>query len=168
MRWSGLTEVIGMSAVILSLVFVGIEIRDNTAATKAQALLDFSSAANDLGLAVIEDDEFAEILIAGDADSEELTESNKARYRRYVFAMLNIYENAFIFNAEGLLDKNRMVLGQITLAFCWLNPGSILFGRTTGLCSMRSLGISLRADATGHLPVTRNISTDDLWLSLAE
>jgi hypothetical protein len=123
MKLSTLAEVVGVSAIILSLVFVGVEIRNNTAATKAQALLELNVAANDLSLAVVDNGEFSEILVTGDANVEELSEAGKARYRRWVYAMLNVHENAFIFNSAGLLDEASYAAWASSTCVLLAKPG---------------------------------------------
>ena len=50
MKLSTWAEVAGILALVVSLVFVGIEIRNNTAATSAQALLELNVAMNDVML----------------------------------------------------------------------------------------------------------------------
>ena len=47
MKLSKIAEIVGLIAVVISLVFVGLEVRHNTATTAAQALLDLNSSVNE-------------------------------------------------------------------------------------------------------------------------
>ena len=48
MKLSTWAEVLGIIALVVSLVFVGVEVRHSTAATSAQALLNLNDAMNEI------------------------------------------------------------------------------------------------------------------------
>ena len=105
MKLSTWAEVVGIVVLILSLVFVGIEIRDNTAATRLQALLELNVAANEMSLAITDSGEMAAIQIKGHSNLEQLSDVDRTRYRSWVYGILNVHENAFMFSSGGILDE---------------------------------------------------------------
>ena len=56
MKTSRLAEIFGTISVVLSLIFVGVEINQNTNLTRNQAYLDFAESLKDLTLQVATDD----------------------------------------------------------------------------------------------------------------
>ncbi len=97
MKLSTWAEVAGIAALVVSLIFVGIEIRDNTAATSAQALLELNVAANEIMLLQADNAELADIVRIGDLDVDPLSETERYRYMRTIYSVLNNQENAFMF-----------------------------------------------------------------------
>ena len=107
LKLSTWAEVVGIAAVVVSLVFVGIEIRHNTAATSAQALLELNNAFNEISLLQAEEAELADILLRGDSDLGSLGPIEHRRYAVFTSALMNTHENAFMFNKSGILDSDN-------------------------------------------------------------
>jgi hypothetical protein len=104
MNLSGWAEAIGIVALVVSLVFVGIEIRHNTAATSAQAQLDLNDSMNEIMMTQAENEDLAEIVRVGQLNPKALSESDHHRFFLHAFAVLNHNENAFMFFKNGLID----------------------------------------------------------------
>ena len=56
MKTSRLAEIFGTISVVLSLIFVGVEINQNTNLSRNQAYLDFSERVEEAGLQIATDD----------------------------------------------------------------------------------------------------------------
>ena len=110
MKLSTWAEVAGILALVVSLVFVGIEIRNNTAATSAQALLELNVAMNDIMLLQADNAELADIVRMGDSDIDSLSPTERYRYMRTIYSVLNNHENAFMFHTKGVLDANTYAI----------------------------------------------------------
>jgi len=106
LRVSVWVEAVGLVAVIVSLIFVGIEIRQNTTIASAQALLDLAAAANEILLAQAEDENLALIIKRGDTGIQDLDETERARYDALVVSLWNTYEAAYAYHAKGVLSGN--------------------------------------------------------------
>jgi len=104
-------EIVGVVAVILSLVFVGIELRNNTEAVKADnhySLLDLSFTQQ---LVILEDPELSAILskvLSGDTSS--LTTEQQFRGNLMREQLFNMWEVSF-YNA-----RSRQLEAEITIA----------------------------------------------------
>ena len=132
MKLSTWAEVVGIAALILSIVFVGIEIRDNTAATRLQALLELNVAANEMSLAIIGSGEMAAIHLKGHGNLEDLSDVDRNRYRSWVYGILNIHENAFMFSSGGILDEASYAAWAASLCDLLSEPGVQVIWRNEG------------------------------------
>jgi hypothetical protein len=103
-----LVDGIGLTAVLLGLVFVGFEIRQNTAATRAatqQAILDASLQAH---WGVMENPRLREVMILVREDPAWVTvtpqTSDHILLERFYWQRFNTLENAFYHYTEGSFD----------------------------------------------------------------
>ena len=107
-RARGIVDGVGLTAVLLGLVFVGFEIRQNTAATRAatqQAILDASLQAH---WGVIENPRLREVMIIARDDPDWATAtpqtSDHILLERFYWQRFNTLENAFYHYTEGSFD----------------------------------------------------------------
>ena len=99
-------EILGVVGVIMSLIYVGYELRQNTIATRSQshqALSDvFIGAVND----VMTDQDLARIIAMGSNDINELSEGERHQFTWYVTGEMIGWELAFYSYHDGaLLDE---------------------------------------------------------------
>ena len=106
MKISTWAEVIGIVALILSLGFVGMEIRHNTATTSAQAMLDLNDSMNEIQLLQFDNPESAEVARVGMRELEALSETDQHRFRMFAYSIINHGENAFMFFENGLISAS--------------------------------------------------------------
>jgi hypothetical protein len=99
-------EIAGILSIILSLIFVGVEIQQNTATSEAQALLDLNVAANEIASQTTEVEDFAQIMLKRMEDPSSLSPLERIRFRTWVYNILNVHEAAFIFYQKGVLDDD--------------------------------------------------------------
>jgi len=103
-RLKGTLEVIGLVAVLASLLFVGVELRQNTAAIQSQTSQDLMDSAHETLDAIITNAEFAEFILNAERSLADLSEVDRYRYRWYVHRDFDIWEQAFYEHAEGTLN----------------------------------------------------------------
>lgn len=105
-------EAVAILGVVLSLFFVGLQLRQN-------ALVSRASAYQDLGIAMAEgwrlrasDRELNDLVYrAGSADPDDwsnLTDSDIRRVRAYLLSTLRIYQSAYLEVQEGLLRPEAL------------------------------------------------------------
>jgi hypothetical protein len=97
-------EFVAAVAVIASLVYLAVQIRQNTKALKAsthQSLIDSTLSYQALTL---ENPEVARIRLAGNRSFSELTEEDQYRFRAAMEMMFRLFENAFVQHGRGTLD----------------------------------------------------------------
>ena len=101
--WASVAEVIGAVAVVISLVYVGIQINGNTIEIREanrQELINRSFVATGR---VVENAEVADILVKV-ADGEPLSPQESVQYSYFVRAMLYDVQEAYLLYREGRLD----------------------------------------------------------------
>ncbi len=101
-------EVLGLAAVAVSLVFVGLEVRQNTIASRAAAYQEHGSHLSDQWFALAQDPALARIIFAGEDKWDELTEVEKVQLTYAYIAIFRSYETILLQVEEGLLDQDAM------------------------------------------------------------
>lgn len=90
-----MVEAAGAIAVLLGLVFVGLELRQNTEAVEAATFQALTDASSNYILSIASDPELNRIFTTGHADPAALNEQEYARYfmvnRAYWVRMQNVY-----------------------------------------------------------------------------
>jgi hypothetical protein len=98
-------ELLAAAGVILSLLFVGLELRQNTAAVRATALNDLATGTRELLLTVSADGELSDLYRRWIEDDSAFTATEKARIRLLLAAMLRGAENAYLQARIGVVDS---------------------------------------------------------------
>jgi hypothetical protein len=105
-------EVAAAVGVVASLVFVGLELRDNSRAARAAAYQELGLAAADSWLMKASDRELNDLVEIADADDpaewEALTVSDRRLVESYVQGLLRQYETVFLQVNEKLLPAAAM------------------------------------------------------------
>ena len=78
-----LAEIVGAVAIVISLLYVGQELKSNTAAVKAASLQSITNASSGSILAIAENGELARIRLIGDQELSQLTNVERFQYRMY-------------------------------------------------------------------------------------
>ena len=122
-----IAEIIGAAAVVVSLVYVGASIRQNTDAITAanhQNLLSMDIEKN----AWFRDREFSELYVSALSNIDGLSAAQLRQFRTYVSDQVNIWENVYIAHETGLISDtiwegyNQYYSGQMKLPayrFVW-------------------------------------------------
>jgi len=99
-RWLTLIANLG---VVAGIVFLAVEIRQNTNAVAAQAIMNLNEFGNETARSVSLDENFAKLVTKGHQDPDSLTELEVERYVIYVQHLLNVAEAAWTFRQRGLI-----------------------------------------------------------------
>ncbi len=102
-KWALVAEIVGALAIVLSLIFVGLEIRDSTRVTTLtlDRVLDQQNLA--LNLAITNSADFAELLVRGELDRDGLNTAERARFDNYCLSRFGAYENIVDDFAAGFI-----------------------------------------------------------------
>jgi hypothetical protein len=115
--WKTIAELIGITAVVASMVFVGYEIRQNTSQLQADGARSVTELVNHLNAGIFSDATLAEILKRGTRDLGALDEIERARFASYQFARLNIADYILDLEREGISDFNFRYVDYIVREF---------------------------------------------------
>jgi hypothetical protein len=113
-EWAAVAEIIGGAAIVASLIFVGTEVNQNTAAIRSatvQAIADQSNASN---LAFATDEKLADLLFLTWSDPEaykdpsKFTGGDKIRLEMILRATLRRVENIYLHVEGGVLEREAL------------------------------------------------------------
>jgi len=102
-------QVLSAGAVVLSLVFVGIEISQNTAAQRAQTRQALADAAQEFAMTLAGDAELArawDLMWRANPDDIRLTTVDTLRASMAMTAQLRRLENVFLQSREGVVSAD--------------------------------------------------------------
>jgi hypothetical protein len=116
--WRLNAEIIGLSAVVLSLILVAMELRQNTIALEGQAVLDLNAMVVAQADTVIQQPEIREIeqQFRTNPNREDYTADQLTVFTHYVLKIAGIYETTWVFHQKGLVDDEQFETYQF--AFC--------------------------------------------------
>jgi hypothetical protein len=98
-------DVVGGTAVIVSLIYVGIQIRRNTASSKSQANQSVHESLANVSLEIAKDPDLSNFTRKGMIAFEELTEEEKFRFVLLMVTLFRRFENIFYQYQKGFLEK---------------------------------------------------------------
>lgn len=107
-RYALIAEVVSAIAVVVSLVYVGIGIRQNSATLRAATFQTVANSLTDLTGNIGSDRELTRIWLRGNQDGlEKLTPSERDQFTLLMVAMGRRMENAFIQKDAGFLTDEQ-------------------------------------------------------------
>ncbi len=96
------------AAVVMSLLLVAFEIRQNTNALAAQAVFELNQAGRDNLFMQVSDRELAGMLERAESDPNSLTAEERYIYRLWVFSRVNLFESAWNHHTRGIISDDDM------------------------------------------------------------
>jgi hypothetical protein len=106
---SQISQTLGSAAVIASLIFVGVQIRQNTKVTRAESHHAVSEALNQVNLLWARNSEAASIWLAGMSDRRALTPQDRWRFDAMLRAYLHVCETMYTQADLGAGDHGIVV-----------------------------------------------------------
>ena len=106
---SQIAQTLGSAAVVASLIFVGVQIRQNTKVTRAESHHAVSEALNQVNLLWARSSEASRIWLSGMNDREALTPEDRWRFDAMMRAYLHVCESMYTQAALGAGDYGIVV-----------------------------------------------------------
>ena len=122
-----IAEIIGALAVIVSLAYVGFQIRQNTLAIRASSIDSGIQKGSELRYPIIENAEVARIYYEGSRNIEALGEEEKMRYRLLLHNAANALMNLYFQTSYGGLSAEIWDAQQPTVMRVLNSPGGRWF-----------------------------------------
>ena len=107
-----MAEIVGAAGVILSLVFVGIQIKGNSDILAAQVVFDLRESNSLMVRDLVTNPELGELVYRGHLDYESLTDEEIPRYTLWVGEVLTRRLTAWKYAEEGLLEAEEIEVWQ--------------------------------------------------------
>ncbi len=129
-EWAATSEIIGAAAIVVSLVFVGLEIRSNTRATQAAMLQQTVGFDIEILLGQGRDPESARVFSGFMTAPDTLSEDDYLQGRLLASASLRHIENLFLQYQSGMLSDDGWAAreGMVRRAFDFPGFSEILDG----------------------------------------
>ncbi len=105
-KWAAIAEVFGTLAVVVSLIFVGISIRQNTVVVQANQQNLLYELTDSWFSDQVSNPELFEIESRA-ADPESLTYVERRLFTTQTFRAMNVWENAYFKHKNGLLTDDQ-------------------------------------------------------------
>jgi len=108
MNWRRVREVVAFLGVAGSLLFVGLEIRQNTAATRGQTRQELAALNQDWLALLAADSAFSELYFRAWEERGEVAPHEQRRVEFMMVMELRRLENVFFQYREGLVDQSAL------------------------------------------------------------
>lgn len=99
-------EIASAVAVVLGLIFVGLELKQNTAAISAQAIFELNASSNEAFREVAQNPDLADLLSRGYADPQSLNSNERDRFHYWLRSVFNLNESAYLYYKKGLIEES--------------------------------------------------------------
>ena len=109
MDWEAIgagAEVVGAFCVIASLIYLAIQIRQNTESVRMASHQGLADQFQQKNLTVLQDAEVSDILMRGMQDPLSLSELERFRFELFLMALFRTYEELFQLSSKGLVDED--------------------------------------------------------------
>jgi hypothetical protein len=103
--WGHIAEILGAMAVIVSLLYVGKQLKHNTEAVEGQTLQEILSNYQDHQLAILGEESMAPLIVKAEA-KQELSPEERLRLDTWSHLVISNWERAFNSYQSGLMGKN--------------------------------------------------------------
>lgn len=107
-QWASISEIVGMVAVVISLLFVGFSLERNTAAATASVSDEAYQTVRELNLSLLGNPELFDITIPAAADPDRLSGSEMARYKVWLHIYLDMWERYSDWEESGFIRKESV------------------------------------------------------------
>ncbi len=116
-------QTIAVVALVVSLIFVGIQIRQNTLATRAASHNEVSNSLNQINRMFAENADLTRIWLSGADNRQALTAEERWRFDSTLRAYMHVCETMFVQSRLGVGDKSIMLAEQDGVRTVLASPG---------------------------------------------
>jgi len=118
-----ISEIVGAFAVLVTLIYLSIQVRDNTKSVKSENVHRVTDSFNALNLLVASDEDLADVWFKGVANFEDLTDPEKARFGFMQLAAFRIYDSLYYQVKRATGDELLWNAELDTMRWLFSHPG---------------------------------------------
>lgn len=100
--YASLAEVLAAVAVVISLIYAGMEFRSSRVLSARDADVQLFANVQRQTMAVIESASLAEIIVKAEQDPSSLTDAERLRYLNLQHVFFDTWEQAFFYHVDGI------------------------------------------------------------------
>ena len=116
-------ELVGGVAVIASLLYVGLQVRQSTQATRAASYQATVDSFREWSRSIIEDPDVADVFLRGNMDQSGLSQRESVQYGMLLFGAVRIWETLFYQSQTGTGERGLLRAEEGSLRWLLSNPG---------------------------------------------
>jgi hypothetical protein len=131
-EWASVAEIVGAVAIIISLLYVSIQVRDSTRAIKSTATNDAATAMQSWYLTVGSDQQTAHVFYTGMVNPEALSAEEMFQFIMITHAAFLGFQNSYLLAEQGTLDPEIRESITNTLIATKDLPGYKIYWRQRG------------------------------------
>ena len=110
-----LGELVAAIATVATLIYLALQIRQNTYATRASSFHAVSDSMNDVNLSVTQDAELARIWLAGSSNRSDLSPEDRHRFDLTLLSYFHVFETMHYQARVGAGDKDLVIAEERSL-----------------------------------------------------
>lgn len=114
---------IGGIAVVITLIYLAIQVRQNTRAIRVASMQSSMLAAQNIGILPVQDRDLARVIRVGLTMPHELDEDEFQQFRYFLMSMLRVHEDMFVQNRAGVVDDETWMARSSSLKTILSMPG---------------------------------------------
>ncbi len=122
-QFSNVAEIVGVILVILSLIYVGREVGQNTATMQVSAAQTFVDIYNTITSQLTLAPDLADIWYRGLADFAGLKNDERVKFSAIAGQTMRVYESGYLQYRKGALEEQIWVAFSVSLADITASPG---------------------------------------------
>ena len=128
-EWANLAEIVGAFAVVISLLYVGIQVNDSTSAVRAASANDANVALQAWYLEIGSDQQTSEVFYRALTSPAALPPEEEFQFLMMVHGAFLAFQNSYLLAEEGTLDPE--ISEAITAAILGVKslPGTVRYWR---------------------------------------
>ena len=116
-------DFVGGIAVIVTLLYLAVQVRHNTRSMKLASMQSTMLAAQNVGLLPAQDQDLARVLRVGLTTPDELDADEFQQFRYFLMMMLRVHEDMFVQHRAGVVDDETWIARSKSLRTMFSMPG---------------------------------------------
>lgn len=105
-EWASIAEIIGAFAVVISLVYVGMQVNDNSSAVRSAAANDANAAMQNWYLQIGSDQQTSELFYRALTSEEALSNEEEFQFLMMLHGVFLGFQNSYLLAEEGTIDTD--------------------------------------------------------------
>jgi hypothetical protein len=101
-------EIVGIAGIIVSLIFLGYELKRSNDIAETQAVATIYGMQNDMGLALAENPELSRIFVQALSDFQSLSPGDRWTFYGLLEYVVNVNEAAWKYYDKGIIDQEEI------------------------------------------------------------
>ena len=153
MNWEAIGaggQLIAALGVVVSLVYLAAQIRQNTRSVRMAAHHGISNEFNQTNLTMVQDPQLLDLVSRGADDPQSLSDAERARFFGIMLALFRTYEELFVLSENGLVGPELWYARKRSMK-AWLARPGVRFWWRTGTFGSEIFIDSFRAAVDAEL-----------------